>query len=367
MEIANNNNNNKMNNAIALKQLLADANKYFTDTNLDVPGIQWFEHLNIQVGSKVITETFYRDILGFTSDPSPSFHYNLGAQQFHFMLGKDDNNAHIIQGSIGLSVPSLKQVLKACHEVGNRTLSSSTKFQILSENDRMVTLIGPYGNTFHIYQAGYDENKDQVAFNNSKSITFMEKKHMKWDNAMDIQGKPGIKFLEFQCKNAEDIANFYQTYFGCNIYFGNSNDDEVNNNNNHAVVQVGPNIYFIFTSNANLTTEMMKLQEGVHVAVYISQFKNSYDMLKKDNIIWTNPRFVRLDKCDTWEDAKAGRQYRFKDFIDSKTNNKIFELEHETRSIRHYQYLKDVAYVPFMMGTNDSAGEDMMKKTASLL
>ena len=45
MEIANNN-NNKMNNAIALKQLLADANKYFTDTNLDVPGIQWFEHLN---------------------------------------------------------------------------------------------------------------------------------------------------------------------------------------------------------------------------------------------------------------------------------------------------------------------------------
>ena len=77
MEIANNN-NNKMNNAIALKQLLADANKYFTDTNLDVPGIQWFEHLNIQVGSKVITETFYRDILGFTSDPSPSFRYNLG-------------------------------------------------------------------------------------------------------------------------------------------------------------------------------------------------------------------------------------------------------------------------------------------------
>ena len=52
---------------------------------------------------------------------------------------------------------------------------------------------------------------------------------------------------------------------------------------------------------------MMKKQKGIHVAVYVSKFKDSYDLLKKAQLIWTNPKFARLDTCDTWKDAKAGR------------------------------------------------------------
>ena len=109
--------------------------------------------------------------------------------------------------------------------------------------------------------------------------------------------------------------------------------------------------------------EMMNKQKGIHVAVYVSKFKDSYDLLKKAQLIWTNPKFSRLDRCDTWEDAKAGRQYRFKDLIDMQTKEKIFEMEHETRSMRHFQYLKDVHYIPFVnTSTESNSGNSTITK-----
>ena len=92
--------------------------------------------------------------------------------------------------------------------------------------------------------------------------------------------------------------------------------------------------------------------KGVHICVYTANFQELYDRLKKSRLIWTNPRFTHLDRCDTWDEAKASRTLRFKDIIDVSTNNgeeggnntsKIFELEHETRPMQHGQYLK----VPF--------------------
>ena len=61
-------------------------------------------------------------------------------------------------------------------------------------------------------------------------------------------------------------------------------------------------------------------------------------------LIWTNPRFAHLDTCDTWDEAVAGRQFRFKDLVDPASGVKLLELEHETRSVRHFQFYKDVAY-----------------------
>jgi hypothetical protein len=354
---SNNNNNISSKTAIDLKKCIITANEYFENKNLDVRGITWFEHLNIQVSSKHITDIFYGDVLGMTPDPSPSFHYNIGKQQFHFML----DEAHfvegsVVQGSIGLSVPSLKDVINACQDVGLKKLSN-TKFKIVNydysskSDSKMLTLIGPYGNTFHIYQTGFDNNdsinsSNKLDTDKQKNKTFMEKKHLVWDKSMAVQGRAGIKFIEFYVLDVEAVASFYKCFFGCNIYFDNNGN--VNKNSNSAVVQVGPNVNFIFTKNPNLTEKMMKKQKGIHVAVYVSKFKDSYDLLKKAQLIWTNPKFARLDTCDTWKDAKAGRQYRFKDLIDMQTKEKIFEMEHETRSMRHFQYLKDVHYIPFI-------------------
>ena len=42
------------------------------NTSLDVPGILWLEHINLQVGDRAKANAFYGEFLGFTRDPSPS-------------------------------------------------------------------------------------------------------------------------------------------------------------------------------------------------------------------------------------------------------------------------------------------------------
>jgi hypothetical protein len=84
--------------------------------------------------------------------------------------------------------------------------------------------------------------------------------------------------------------------------------------------------------------------EGVHICFYAADFQGLYQRLSEKQLIWTNPRFVHLDSCDTWEEAWASQTLRFKDIIDLSTGEKILELEHETRPLR--QYLKVPNYEP---------------------
>ena len=78
--------------------------------------------------------------------------------------------------------------------------------------------------------------------------------------------------------------------------------------------------------------------------MYIDGFKRAYERLKELGLIWTNPRFVHLDTCDTYEEAAASRQFRFKTIIDLDTKEPLLELEHETRAARHCQFFKPVHY-----------------------
>ena len=95
-------------------------------------------------------------------------------------------------------------------------------------------------------------------------------------------------------------------------------------------------IFFLIFSDHN--------NAGIHIAIYIDKFKERYALFKKHNIIWTNPRFLAEDTCDTEKEACENRQFRFRDIIDPNTEEKLFELEHETRSLRHFQFMKQVAY-----------------------
>ena len=355
------------NHASNLKTLTTIASNSFVEENLDIPGILFFEHINMQVGSKNITRIFYQDILGMTPDPSPSFHYNIGQQQFHFMLAKNGEASHVVCGCIGISVPSLERVLFACKEVGQRLLLK-TQFQILHIEEDFISIKGPYGNTFHIYQIGLRGNLGDES--DDENETFMEKKHKMWDNGMTVRGQPGIKFIEWQVVNTKSVASFYQKYFGCNVYNHTHHCDK-GKSVEQAVVQVGADVHFVFTENSHMNKMPVDLQRGIHVCVYVSAFKRSYHSLLSDRMIWTNPKFVGLDRCDTWEDAKAGRQYRFKDFLDPKSNTIFFELEHEVRSARHYQYLKRISYVPFVLDVNKNytvnTNDSTEQSTPSLL
>ena len=109
---------------------------------------------------------------------------------------------------------------------------------------------------------------------------------------------------------------------------------------------MGPGVHLVYVESTDLTDSDLQKMKGVHICVYAADFEGLYHRLKDRNLIWTNPRFTHLDSCDTWEEAVASRTLRFKDIIDLETGEKLIELEHETRPLRHGQYLKVPKYEP---------------------
>jgi hypothetical protein len=156
---------------------------------------------------------------------------------------------------------------------------------------------------------------------------------------MSIRGNPGIRYVEVACRpgTTPAIANFYKDMLDCTVSIPTLGQ---------AVISVGPGVHLVYIEDDKLSDDDVKGMEGVHICIYANDFKGLYHRLASKKLIWTNPRFTHLDRCDTWEEAVASRTLRFKDIIDLSTGEKILELEHETRPLRHGQYLKVPNYDP---------------------
>lgn len=316
-----------------LRDLVLEAAGHDVSTTLDLSGILWTEHVNLVVGSKELAEYFYLDFIGFTRDAGKSFHVNLGQQQFH--LAENGEPAQRIAGSIGLVVPSLDTLrdrIAAAQEVLKDTL-----FKIESDTSDCITLTCPWGNRIHVYSV-----QDDTLTSTLSTPRKMENLHAHGgaygSHRMAVRGSPGIRYIEIACppNTAGAIARFYREMIRCTIM---ETDDK-------AVVCVGPGVHLAFVENTNLSESDMRDMQGVHVCFYADDFEGLYHRLADKGLIWTNPRFTHLDSCDTWEEAAASRTLRFKDVIDLETGEKILELEHETRPLRHGQYLKVPLYDP---------------------
>jgi hypothetical protein len=183
---------------------------------------------------------------------------------------------------------------------------------------------------------------------------------------MAIRGNPGIKYVELACPmgTIPAIAQFYQELLQCTTVIQAQPPQVMSSviptattttaTTTSCSVSVGPGVHLVFVERDNISLADTLAMQGVHLCVYTLDFYGLYQRLSQRKLIWTNPRFVHLDTCDTWEDAMACRTLRFKDIIDLTTatteggdNNKIImELEHETRPLRHGQYLKVPKYEP---------------------
>lgn len=160
--------------------------------------------------------------------------------------------------------------------------------------------------------------------------------HAEYDGfgCMAVRGKPGIRFLELRVKDPAAVARFYKNHFGCPIWSAAGGK--------HVAVCVGPSIHIVFSQGSPTVVEVSRAH-GLHICIYIAQFKEIYLRMKKAGIIWTNPRFRYLDTCNSLDEAIASRQFRFKDII--IPGESILEFEHETRSMTHCQFMKVVHYV----------------------
>ena len=317
----------------ALRTVVVEAAEHDVSLTLDLKGILWTEHINLVVGSKELAEYFYLNFLGFTRDAGKSFHVNMGQQQFH--LAETGEPAQRIAGSIGLVVPSLDTLRERIADA--QQVLKDTQFAIESDTSDCVTLTCPWGNRFHLYSV-----QDDCLTSTLNTPRKMENLHAKGgaygSHRMAVRGGPGIRYIEVSCPPLKSgaIARFYRDMIGCNVM----------ETSGRAVVCVGPGVHLVFVESDELSENDTEEMKGVHVCFYAEDFKDLYQRLSERQLIWTNPRFVHLDSCDTWEEAASSRTLRFKDVIDLHTGEKILELEHETRPLRHGQYLKVPLYEP---------------------
>jgi hypothetical protein len=213
--------------------------------------------------------------------------------------------------------------------------------------DKIMTVTCPWGNTFHLYDISIDDDAridDNAQPSPHKMVNLHRDAGAYGSNRMAVRGQPGIRAVEISCKKgtADKIGQFYETFLGCTVV--RHTDGLINK---QAVsVSVGPGVQIVFVESDIVTDRDVEMMNGVHVCIYVSDFKAKYTSLKKQGLIWTNPRFTHLDSCDTWEEAFASRTFRFKDIFDFDAGKHLLELEHETRPMMHGQYLKVQKYIP---------------------
>lgn len=271
------------------------------------------------IGSRPVAEMFYVGVLGCTLDPVAKFHMNLGQQQFHLNEASDFDAHVIIKGSMAVAVSSVETLRTRISDVGPQLSSHTTRccFHAV-DHGSSFTLTDPWGNTYRVYSC------DHVVTAPGTQTTTMERVH--GSHGMSVRGRPGIRYVQFPCRDPSAIAVFYETVFGCRTYRGENND---------VAVAVGPGVHFVFTKDDTVTREESERAVGIHVCVYIARFREAYETLQSRGLIWTNPRFAYLDTCETYEVALRNRQFRFKSLGD-------FDLEHETRATTHVQFLKAI-------------------------
>jgi catechol 2,3-dioxygenase-like lactoylglutathione lyase family enzyme len=254
-------------------------------TDEDVGNIVLLEHVNLRIPDQAMATLFYVVALGFTRDPYltvglENMWINVGEQQFHLPTG----TGQVIPGHIGVVVPdieSLNERLKASQEQ-----LKDTQFA-WSVKDDYVALTCPWGNHFRCYHPGSTFN----------------------DMAL------GIPYVEFLVRPgaAKGIARFYEEVMRAPSVVGSESGIPV------AGVGIGRNQWLFFRE----TSQEIPPYDGHHIAVYVANFSGPYRFLKKRNLIMEDVR---------------NHQFRFKDVVDPENGEKLFEVEHEVRSLRHPMY-----------------------------
>jgi hypothetical protein len=251
----------------------------------DVGNIVSLEHVNVTVPDQSAANLFWIVGMGFTRDPYmvvglENMWVNVGEQQFHL----PGRGPQVVPGHIGVVVPSLAELQKRLESVAPRL--AGTKFQLAPAGDHLAVTC-PWGNQLRVY-----EPRDEFG-----------------DMAL------GLPFVEFKVRKgtADGIGRFYRDVLQAPVTFENENGLAA------ARVQIGAHQAFIFRE----TTEEIPPYDGHHVAIYIANMSGPYSYLAERDLIMQD---------------LVNHQFRFKDIVDPETGEKIFELEHEVRSLQHPLY-----------------------------
>lgn len=244
----------------------------------DLGNIVALEHVNITVPDQATAMLFYVTGLGLTRDPYMNvglnnMWVNVGSQQFHLPTRGQQR----IPGHIGLVLPDLEALQARLESV--QSALAKTAFAWKAEPGH-VEVTGPWGNRFRCYAPGPEFGDMRL----------------------------GMAYVEFLVRKgtAQDIGKFYRSVLKAPVSQGDG----------CAKVCVGRNQQLVFRD----TSTKLPDYDGHHIAIYIANFSKAHAFLLRHGLIM--------------EESNA-HQYRFKDIVEPATGKKLFQLEHEVRSLYH--------------------------------
>ena len=276
----------------------------------DLGNIVALEHVNVQVEDQRPATLYYISALGLTRDPYMMTSIdNMWANVGRSQFHLPTGKPQVLRGKVGLVTPDRAQLLQRCERMSKPL--AGTKFAFKEMNDHVETTC-PWGNIIRMH--------DPM-------------------DGMEL----GMAYVEFDVPagTAKGIADFYNKIF----------DTMTSVKDGAAHVSVGQGQELVFRE----TKHALPDYDGHHIQVYVGNFSNPHDRLAEHGLV-------------TEESNRY--QYRFKDIVDLKSGKKLFEIEHEIRSMTHPMFARPLlnrnpqqtnrTYVPGRDGWTPAAlAEDM--------
>jgi len=262
--------------------------KKFDRSAEDLGNSVGLEHLNLTVPDQQLAIRFYISGMGFTRDPYlvtglENMWVNIGRSQIHLPIKK----AQVMRGHIGLVVPDLDALVHRLGMVKEHLAHTAFSFE---RHTGHVEVMCPWGNKFRCYKP------DEKRFGRI------------------VLGMPYLAF-DVHRGAAEKIARFYKKILAIPAEL------EKKGQAVSANVLVGHHQHLVF----NEIEGELPAYDGHHMQLYVVNFSGPHRQL--------NERGLVFEESDQY-------QYRFRQLVDPDTNEPVYELEHEIRSVTHPLYAR---------------------------
>ena len=274
----------------------------------DLGNIVELGHVNFRVPDQAMATTFYVSGLGLTRDPYmmtgiSNMWVNVGNSQFHLPTGQ----AVVAPGIVtGLVVPDLGHLVARLERI--RKDLSGTAFSF-TEGPDGVEVTCPWGNRINCHAP---------------------------DAARFGAVRLGMAYVDFEVArgSAEPIARFYAQVVGARTSIEQADEGQL------ARITCGPGQALRFRERH---TPAPPCPEH-HIQIYLADFSGPYHRLAA----------MGLPLRDS-----SRHQYSFADLHDPARGQTVFSLDHETRSMTHPMYGRQLVNRNAMQGTGGyRAGQD---------
>jgi len=255
-----------------------------------VGNIVHLEHFNCCIDDQRLAVLFYVVGLGATRDPylfpgMENIWLNFGRTQVHMPSRTVPPKAERLRGTAGIVVPSLEDLAKRLDYAGRemkRVVGDVRQFAYTVKKD-CIEATDPWGTRIRCHAPSPEYGAIEL----------------------------GIAYVDFDVPagTAEGIARFYTEVMR----------SPASAKKGRATVAIGRNQKLYFTETKGKLPEY----DGHHIQVYIADFSSPYEWLKGRDLI-------------TME--TDANEWRFQWIVDPRDGRKLFQIEHEVRSMKHHLF-----------------------------